>query len=284
MAKRTLENILQCPIDFIYLWATDDFIAQLGSKSKIIKKKKYNQYQTLWKTMVENTSASSQEEYINVYNSWVERIGEAITDVYGMTPVTILKKLALGKEVLGKNWSQGIYGVGEVQTSFTQNTNVTVNADNGMIMIDGVAVQEQIPTYGKDGVITGYSYYDKSSNAQYQSGITSSGKYGALSYSTVNGAQSPTGEAFDASKGSFWQNANNYIPLFDKIISWIMSLLGSFSTSTKREVLTNENTAPKQSEWVEESNNNGLLLGGLALGGLLMFTSKPKGKKRSKNK
>lgn len=86
MAKRTLENILQCPIDFIYLWATDDFIAQLGSKSKIIKKKKYNQYQTLWKTMVENTSASSQKEYIEVYNSWVERIGEAITDVYGMTP------------------------------------------------------------------------------------------------------------------------------------------------------------------------------------------------------
>lgn len=279
MAKKTLKSILDCPIDFLYLWASDDFISQLGSKAKIIRQKKYNQYQTLWKTMVENVSSSSRAEYQEVYQSWVKQIGDAIFNTYGMAPATILQKLAMGEEVLGKNWKQGIYGVGEVQSTFAQNSAVTVDAATGKILVSGAEAQGQLPIIGTDGAITGYSYYDRAANRQYQSGVNAGGQYGAVCYSSPDGVESATGGNFDPTKGSFWQNANNYMPLVNKIIDWIMSLVGSFAGN--RVVLTQENTVPVQTEWVEQESNGGLIAGGLALAGLALITmDKPNKKKK----
>lgn len=276
--KRTLESILQCPIDFIYLWASDGFIAQLGSKAKIIKQKKYNQYQTLWKTMVENTKASSQAEYMEVYNDWLAKISTAINNTYGMTPAVILQKLAMGEDVLGKNWKQGVYGIGEVQSTFSQNNAVTVEGSTGKIMVNGVAADGQVPIYGENGVVTGYSYYDKTANAQFQSGVNANGQYGAACYSNESGVQSANGGAFDQSTGSFWSNAANYIPLIQRVIEWLVSLFGAGD----RVVLTRQNTVPEQTEWVEENNGNGgLIAGGLALVGLALITmEKPKNNKK----
>jgi hypothetical protein len=48
-------------------------------------------------------------------------------------------------------------------------------------------------------------------------------------------------------------------------------------------VLTQENTVPDQTEWVEpESNNGGLIAGGLALAGIALLTMEKPGKKNSK--
>lgn len=284
MAKRTLNSILQCPIDFLYLWASDEFISQLGSKAKIVRTKKYNQYQTLWKTMVENVSASNRVEYEETYKQWLKQIQNAIEATYGVSPETILEKLAIGEEVLGKNWKQGIYGIGEVRSTFAQNSSVTVDATTGMISVSGVVADGQVPIIGNDGAITGYSYYDRNANRQYQSGVNAAGQYGAVCYSSPDGVESATGGNFDPTQGSFWQNANNYMPLVNKIIEWIMSLVGSFTGN--RVVLTQENTVPEQTEWVEsESNNGGLIAGGLALAGIALITmDKPKVRKRKNNK
>lgn len=280
MAKKTLASILQCPIDFLYLWASADFISQLGSKARIIREKQYNQYQALWKTMVENVKAGSAAEYQEVYQSWLKQIGQAIQDTYGMSPSTILQKLAMGEEVLGKNWKQGVYGIGDTQapsvlTSFAQNSAVTVDTTTGKISVSGQEV-EQTPIYGDGGVVTGYSYYDKVNNRQYQSGVNAAGEYGAVCYSSPDGVQSAAGGNFDPSQGSFWQNANNYMPLVDKLVNWIMSLVDSFTGN--RTVLTPETVAPSQVEWVEqESGNGGLIAGGLALAGIAFLTmDKPK--------
>lgn len=278
MAKKTLANVLQCPIDFIYLWASDGFIAQLGSKARIIKEKKYNQYQTLWKIMVDNVKSNNSADLQDAYIDWTNQIADAIKNTYGMTPAVILQKLAMGEDVLGKNWKQGIYGIGEVQSSFSQNSSVTVDGATGQIMVNGVAADGQVPIYGANGVVTGYSYYDKTANAQFQSGVNANGQYGAACYSNESGVQSATGGTFDQSTGSFWSNAANYIPLIQRVIEWLVSLFGA----GERVVLTRQNTVPEQTEWVEENNGNGgLIAGGLALAGLALITmEKPKNNKK----
>lgn len=278
MAKKTLANVLQCPIDFIYLWASDGFIAQLGSKARIIKEKKYNQYQTLWKIMVDNVKSNNSADLQDAYIDWTNQIADAIKNTYGMTPAVILQKLAMGEDVLGKNWKQGIYGIGEVQSTFSQNNAVTVDGATGQIMVNGVAADGQVPIYGANGVVTGYSYYDKTANAQFQSGVNANGQYGAACYSNESGVQSATGGTFDQSTGSFWSNAANYIPLIQRVIEWLVSLFGA----GERVVLTRQNTVPEQTEWVEENNGNGgLIAGGLALAGLALITmEKPKNNKK----
>lgn len=281
MAKKTLTSILQCPIDFLYLWASDEFIAQLGSKARIIREKRYNQYQTLWKTMEDNVKTSSRAEQLEVYQSWLKQISQAMQDVYGMTPATILQKLAMGESVVGKNWKQGIYGIGDLQTTFAQNSAVTVDSASGKILVSGVEADGQMPIIGEGGNITGYSYYDRAANRQYQSGVNAGGQFGAVCYSSPDGVESATGGNFDPSQGSFWQNANNYMPLINKIIDWIMSIFNLLPGN--RVVLTQENTVPDQTEWVEpESNNGGLIAGGLALAGIALLTMEKPGKKKNK--
>lgn len=279
MAKKTLKSILECPTDFLYLWASDDFIAQLGNKARIIREKKYHQYQTLWKTMAENTPSNNAQELQDVYNQWVKQIASAIEDLYGMTPATILHQLALGETVVGKNWKEGVYGIGEVRSTFAQDSNVTVSPTTGKILVNGVEAPGQTPIYGSGGVITGYSYFDQATTRQFQSGVNSNGQYGAVCYTSVNGVESASGGNFDPTTGSFWQNTQNYLPLIQKIVDWLLSLFG---VSDDRTVLTTQNTVPDQTEWIEEENGNGsLVAGGLALAGLAFITME-KPKKRNK--
>lgn len=280
MAKKTLQSILECPTDFLYLWASDGFIAQLGSKAKIVKQKKYHQYQSLWKTMVENTNADSQAEFQEVYKSWTDQIAAAIEDIYGMSPATILERLALGENVLGKNWSNGIYGVGELSATFSQDKSVTVDAASGKIYKDGVMVDNQIAIYGSDGNITGYSAV--TGDNQYQSYLAN-GSYGAYCYSNSNGTiQDAAGKSLDPSKSGFWQNANNYMPIVNKLLEWVSTIVNSYFPN--RTVLTAYNTVPVQTEWVEmENNKGGLIAGGLAVAALaLVAMGDPKKKKENK--
>lgn len=280
MAKKTLQSILECPTDFLYLWASDGFISQLGSKAQVVRKKKYHQYQSLWKTMVENTNAKSQEELQEVYKSWTDKIAVAIKDIYGMSPATILQKLAIGENVVGKNWSKGIYGVGEVPVGFSQDQSVTVDAASGKIMKDGIVVENQIAIYGADGIVAGYSVLI--GDSQYQSAL-SNGSYGAACYSNSNGTiQDANGQALNQSKVGFWQNANNYMPIVNKLLEWVSSIVNSFFPN--RTVLTPENTVPEQTEWVEAEDNNGWLIAGgvAAIGVLLLTMANPFGGKRKK--
>lgn len=276
MAKKTLASIKQCPIDFLYLWAGDDFIANLGSRARIIKEKKYNQYQTLWKTMVENVGSASAEKYQETYTQWTKEIAEAIKSVYGLTPAQILHKLAMGEMVVGKDWNSGVYGDEKTQITFDQNPSITVDPSSGKILNNGTELPGQTAIYGQSGNIAGYSAVV--GNNQYQSNLSNMGVYGAYTYSNGDGTiQSATGSNFSASQGSFWQNANNYMPIVERLIDWIMSLFPAGG----RTVLTQQNTVPQQKEWVEDSKDNSLLIaGGLAAAGLLLISmEKPKDKK-----
>lgn len=275
MAKKTLSTILQCPTDFLYLWASDEFISQLGSKARIISEKKYYQYQSLWKTMVENTSSNDPNVLQQTYQSWTDQIAAEIKNIYGITPSEILVKLAMGQPVLGKNWNEGVYGgIGKTKVSFDQSPNVTVDAHTGKIMKDYEVLPNQTPIYGSDGTITGYSCLI--SGAQYQSNMGLEGMFGAYAYSDENVVQTPNKEKFNASAAGFWENTENYMPIIDKVLAWIDSLLKTFAPNQTK--ITKENTLPKQTEWVDESSNGGLVAGGLALAALVLVSmEKPKG-------
>lgn len=280
MAKKTLSDIKKCPIDYLYLWASDEFISKLGSKARIIKQKKYNQYQSLWKTVVMNNESASADELQELYQQWTSEIASAIKDTYGYTPGEILVRLAMGQEVVGKNFKNGVYGVGNTPTtSFVQNSSVQVNPLTGVVMQNGLPMQNQTAVYGNDGSVIGYS--TQVGGEQYQSYFVG-GQYNALSFSNSDGVQYANGGAFNASNASFWQNANNYMPIINSVLSWLTSIVNSFFPN--RTVLTSENTVPVQTEWVEPEDNTGLwIAGGFAVVGALLLTMKnPFGGKRKK--
>lgn len=278
MAKKTLSTLLQCPTDFLYLWASDEFISQLGSKAQIIREKKYYQYQSLWRTMVDNTQSKNADELQKTYQSWTKQIAEAIKGIYGMTPADILVKLAMGEPVLGKNWNEGVYGgIGRTKLSFSQTTNVTVDAETGLILLEGEVVPNQEPIRIADETIVGYSCLI--GDEQFQSAMGSEGYYGAYSYSKGNGiVQDSNGKVFDSSASSFWQNTENYMPIVNDLLAWLKSLISSLLPGD-RTVLTTDNTVPKQTEWVEEDGNGGLLAGGIALAALALITMEQPKKK-----
>lgn len=285
--KKTLTDIKKFPIDFLYLWAGDNFISQLGNKASIIAEKKYNQYQTLWRIMVDNEDAGSAEANQEVFTRWTNEIATAIREVYGRTPAEILIDLASGKTVAGKDFSSGIFGIGETPTrSFVQNSNYTVDPATGQIMAgDGATIKDkQTPIYGENGDVIGYSY--TVGGKQYQS-VKANNEYVAYTYSDASGVQKANGGSFSASQGTFWQNAENYMPMINNVLDWVMSLVNQLLPSD-RVVLTSENTTPKQTEWMyEEKQSNGgiwiaIAAAGAALFGGSLFTTK-KNKKSKKN-
>lgn len=283
MAKKTLSDLKRCPIDFLYLWASDDFISKLGSKAKIIKQKKYNQYQTLYKIVVENVNKDSAAEYIEVYKEWANELAKAIKDTYGYTPDEILVKLAMGETIAGKNYSQGVYGIGDStqSTIFVQNRDYTVDVKDGKIYSNGKEVPNQVVIYGPSGLKAGYSC--QVGDQQFQSTyVNAETGYRAFTFSNPNSVQTNTGQSFDSSQGTFWQNANNYMPLVDTVLNWVGTLVNSFFPN--RLLLTQANTVPQQSEWVEPDTSNGsLLLVGGVLAAIAFFSNDKKKKNVKKD-
>lgn len=278
--KKTLADIKKCPIDYLYLWASDEFIAQLGSKANIIKKKRYYQYQALYKAVIDNVDKDSEIE--STYNQWTKELATAIKNTYGLTPGEILVRLALGQQVAGKDFKSGIFGVGEAEnvvTDFVDDSGATVDSVSGRISVNGKLVATQTPIYGADGTVTGYSALHK--GKQYQSSKQGD-QFGVLAYSDANGVYSATGSLLSNESCTFWQNANNYIPMIEQILNWVTSLISSFFPN--RTVLTPQNTVPVQTEWVEvENDNTGLLVaGGVALAGVLLITMKNPFKNKGK--
>lgn len=275
MAK-TLADIKKCPIDYLYLWASDEFISQLGSIGKKIKEKRYYQYQTLYKAVVENVSKDSDIE--PTYLQLTKDIATAIEDTYSLTPAQILVKLAMGEEVAGKYFTGGVYGIGESKPTTFAN-GVSVDPATGNLMKGGAVIYNVNKTpvkditwiYGKGGAVTGYSVIIEGTQYQVNFGDSMTDAY-AASYSTANGVYAPDGSAFNAEKGTFWQNANNYMPMINKILEWVSSIVNSFFPN--RTTLTTTNTVPVQTEWVEEeSDNTGLIIaGGAVLAGVVLLS------------
>lgn len=285
----TLSQARQNASCFLYIFAVKEYLVQIPLKYRtIIYKKQLNQ-RILLRLSAKKFLGSDEK-----YTEYEEVIYNAFIDQYGMEPIEALIRLANGENVAGKNWSEGVFGVGGTQTNF-KGSDITVNPTTGYMQRDG----KNLPVYdtiyaqnadGTEGVAFQQFYYDEATGKRYMSECGKDGKWYAASYQDADGTKfSAKGKVIsDSESGSIWQSVNfswdDFKSWIDKFVNWLLLLfnLPSFE-DTNIEKLTPENTLmnQKQDGFVQEAGfgEGAMILLALAAGGALLATS---GKKKSK--
>lgn len=253
----TVDEAKKNPSMFLYVFATNEYLNAIDSKyAKIIRGKKANQEKLL---------KISADEYLGDWQKWTQykdAIKQGFENIYGITPVEALVKLALGEEVAGKNWSEGVYGVGAIHPTTFYGTNVTVDKTTGHIFKDGVDYTDESRTENENykGQAFPMRYCAVIDEATYISQYYKTGKYYyAKTYSNPNGtfsAKSGT-EIKPTDAASVWENVQ--LGAWD-FLDWLKSLLEFFgikitSESNSNSTLNTKNTLPNQKAdgYVQES-------------------------------
>ena len=270
MAKNSLSTFYRQPANFLYIFATDDFIAKLGRRAGyIIRTKKANQ-----KKLLNTTAVDEGKTYTEAYNA----MAEAFKSYYGVTPQKALVILAEGGEVAGKNWSKGVYGVGAPDV---QNGEVLVNYKgngvNSFVAIDdnghfinsqtGASLKTEVVSYGKDGKMDCVKYTDEN-GVTYTANYSK--KYGWYSseYCTKDGETFKANGSIStpADMSSIWESL---ALSFDKLIEWLLSLFNN-TNNTNKVALSAANTQPNQQDgWVSNAGVSPWILLAMA-GGVIL--------------
>lgn len=295
----TLDEVRQQAANYMYVFATEDYLKYLPKKyAAIIRAKKYNQKKVL---------ALSAEKYYGdpstegqAYKNYVEAVRSGFLENYGMLPGEALVRLAKGETVAGKNYEAGVFGIGATKSAtFTgvaiDDKEVKVDPETGQILIDGrlypttqtiydtkkgddLGRYQQV--YMDDNNYTFVSQYNKSDRKWYAC-TWSSGMTGKT-YKASNGKET------SASKmSSVWESL---ALAFDGWDDWLKSvieqLLGVNTQAANGEPLSAKNTLPNQTAdgfvtkdpgWTEAGGIMLLLAaGGALLTGGLMKSKKSK--------
>lgn len=269
--------------DFMYIWADENkFLRYIPKKyASVIRVKKANQQKLL---------RLSAEKYKTTYDAYTTAIRQAFIDDYAHTPAEALVILAQGGQIAGKNWKEGVYGIGSLSNKFSGATvndaEVTVDQNNGHIYAGGKDITDTSKTvynningnvvayqlFSIDDVITFMSQYNKTTKKYYaQSYVDADGNKHNASGATIGSSDA----------GSIWESI---ILSLETFINWIISIFGGDSN---RETINAGNTLPNQQAdgFVQEAGMGeagGILLV-LAAGGALM-ASGVLGKKRKISK
>lgn len=271
------------PENFLYQWASDQFLASIEPKyANIITVKRANQKLVIMRSV---------EKYGSSYSEYISAIKSAFESAYGITPERALFKLALGETVAGKNWKEGVYGIGSLQSGFA-GSDVTVDKQTGYMEVNGKMVNstEQIYDTSKGSETGLYQqvYKDSTTGKTYVSQYNKiTKKWYAQSYSDANG------NMFNANGGTYgssnmatvWEGVGLALSAF---LNWLLSLFG---VNTNTEMLSDKNTLPNQQNdgFVYKSGfgEAGAILlllaaGGVALSGGLIGGGDKKKKKGNK--
>lgn len=242
MDKLTLDDALKSPTSFLYIFATDNFLAQLDSKTaSIISKKRRNQKQLLV-SIVTSTG----------YNDAVNKLSASMKSAFGYTPAQILIKLAEGETVAGKDWTKGIYGIGATLREGFAGSNVTVDKTTGKLLQNGVEISGQTAIYGGKGKNT-YTTYTADVDGTTYTSIYKDGAYYAGTYTTSEGKtfNSSGSETGLAGFSNIWSSISSFLPYISAIISFVTSMFPDLYGSTSmanRTYITAANTVPSQSD------------------------------------
>lgn len=266
----TIQQAQKHSADFMYIWADENkFLRYIDKKyANIIRVKKANQKKLLM---------LSAEKYNSTYDAYTSAVRAAFIEEWGHTPAEALVILAQGGEIAGKNWREGVYGIGSLSNEFSGATindqKVTVDEKTGHIFAGGKDitdtsrtvyqnVKSQVVAYqlfSKEDVITFMSQYNKSLKKYYaQSYVDADGVKHSANGTVLSGGDS----------GSIWETIILSIQTF---INWIISLFGGNSDA---ELINADNTLPNQQTdgFVFQSGMteaSGILIA-LAAGGVLM--------------
>lgn len=276
----TITQATKYPANFMYIFADEQkFLQKIDRKyANIIRGKKANQIKLL---------TLSAQKYGKTFEEYASAIRDAFISIYdGVTPAEALVILAQGGSLAGKNWSEGVYGIGALYVNvFTNNNAITVRAEDGHILNNGVDVTDEsrtvYTTIKKQAVP--YQLFATVDDVIYMSQYNKTRKkYHAQSYSTAQGQYSArTGNEINASDSAdIWGTILSSIEI---VAQWILSIFG-VETTTDRETITAENTLPNQQQdgFVYESgfgNATTTLLLLVAGGALLAGGINPKTKK-----
>lgn len=266
MIELTIQAACQNPQNFMYIWASDAFLKAIPKQyANVIRTKKANQEKLL---------RLSAEKYGKTYDEYTQAIRQAFIDNFTMTPIQALIVLAQGGQVAGKNWKEGVYGIGALNVAyFSGHPEITVRPEDGHILNNGADVTETektvYTTIKKQAVA--YQLFATIDGVIYMSQYNKTAKkYYAQSYSTAEKSYSArTGNEINASDSAdIWGAILSSLETF---VNWLISL---FAGSTTRQTLNASNTLPDQKAdgFVTESGlgDTGTLLLLLAAGGVIL--------------
>ena len=236
MTELTISQACQHPADFMYIWADDKaFLPYIPQKyADIIRGKRANQRKIL---------ALSAEKFGTTEQAYTDAIREAFIETYDHTPAEALVILAQGGSIAGKNWSEGVFGIGAV-LSFSNNPNILVDAKSGHIFNGGTDITDETLTrYASvKGQVFPVQYGAQLDSVTYVSKYNkTTKKYAAYTWSNAEGTyNAKSGSLFDATQSSDIWTA--IVQSLDKFINWLLQLF----TGTSVETITAENTLPSQ--------------------------------------
>lgn len=278
----TIKEACTQPQNFMYVWADENkFLKFLKPQwANVIRGKKGNQMKLL---------ALSAEKYLGDakgINEYIDSIKKSFIEAYGMEPLEALVILAQGGTVAGKNWEEGVFGIGA--TLQFAGSDITVRPNDGYFERNGQILpgDEDMNVYATVGgktVVYQRFYQDPKSGNTYMSQLNkTTKKYYAKSWSNADGTYSAkSGNSINASDNADIWGA--ILGSLDKFLNWILSLFAG----DKIEKLSAENTLPNQQAdgFVQTNDGGGLLesgtgliLAAVAAGALLMGGKSKKSK------
>lgn len=262
------------PANFLYIFADEKkFLQYIPVKyANIIRGKKANENKLLM---------LSAQKHKTTYDEYVSAIRQGFIDIYGITPAQALVELANGKTVAGKNWKQGVFGIGALKQAKFTGTSYSVDADTGEILDNGVPQPLDNTVYKEvNGKTVPFQkfVYDNTTGYTFMSQLDeSTGKYYATSKTDASGniTNALGAEMTTSDSASIWENV---IMFAQQFIEWLISLFSGTTTNT----LTEENTLPDQQAdgFVTEAGfgEAGAILLALAAGGALIASGSKKKK------
>ena len=278
----TIQQAQKHPADFMYIWADEENFLKYIEKqyADIIRIKKANQKKLL---------VRSAEKYKITYDEYTSAIRSAFMQKYKHTPAEALVILAQGGEIAGKNWREGVYGIGSLSNEFSGATindqKVTVNETNGHIYVGSRDITDTSKTVYQNvnKKVVAYQLFSNEDTITFMSQYNKTlKKYYAQSYVDADGVKhSANGTVMSGDSGTLWEDIVLWV---QTVINWIISVFGGDS---EKELINADNTLPNQQTdgFVFRSGMteaSGILIA-LAAGGVLMGSGII-GKKRRKNK
>lgn len=239
--KLTVEQAQANASMFMYIFAPDEFLNALPQNfAKIIRGKALNQKKILQRSAKEYLGDASKWE-----TEYVEAVRKGFIEQYDMTPIDALVVLAQGGTVAGKNWKEGVFGVGKLTDTYKNGT--TVDAATGRVKVGGVYVGVDNIIYSQvNGEAIPYQIVSSYNGITYVTQYNKKdGKYYANSYSDAEGqAYKPNGTKImsGADFATIWESIALWV---DKFVDWLISIFSSNKIDDGNPI-TDKNTLPDQ--------------------------------------
>ncbi|MBQ7387878.1 MAG: hypothetical protein IJW01_00635 [Paludibacteraceae bacterium] len=271
----TLQNILDQPIAFLYVFANFDipdvgnFLDTIGNKRSIIYGKMRNQQQLIKNRLI------AERGNADYYQEFLAELEAKIEDDFGLTPHVILVKLAMGETIAGKNWEKGVYGVGNLTniTNLSQQTTIPsktyslynynvatgkfTNKNGNSVLANPILGTKPDGSYG----ITGWTSV-LGNNYTVTSNISPTGSYNITSVGSDSSQQNANGTLFkNANSSNLWASLGTYLPYIGMILAIIGSLVSLFKGNSSWSwgnagLLNSYNTYPCQKDWADFNDDN----------------------------